>query len=79
MAGTLYDPVTEEVVIGARCRLSDGRETLSDDFGDFWFRDLPEAAYTLTIEASGFAPWHSAPLSTAGQDVNLGDIPLEKS
>lgn len=78
IAGTVYDPQAEEVVIGARCRLSDGRETLSDDFGDFWFRDLPEAGFALDIEAGGFAARRFEALSTVGQDVNLGDIPLEK-
>ncbi len=76
IGGLVYDPVEKEVVIGAKCTLSDGRETLTDDFGDFWFHNLPEGEYDLTIEAEGFAPKTFTALSTVGVDVNLGDIPL---
>lgn len=78
IGGLVYDPVEKEVVIGAKCVLSDGRETVTDDFGDFWFHNLPEGVYDLTIEAEGFAARSFAALSTEGQDLNLGDIPLEK-
>ena len=42
VAGTVYDPVEKEVVIGATCTLkdADGKTTHTvetDDFGDFWF------------------------------------------
>ncbi len=76
IGGLVYDPVEKEVVIGAKCTLSDGRETLTDDFGDFWFHNLPEGEYDLTIEAEGFEPKTFTDLSTVGVDVNLGDIPL---
>ena len=78
IGGLVYDPAEKEVIIGAKCVLSDGRETLTDDFGDFWFHNLPEGEYDLTIRAEGFAPKKFAALSTVGADVNLGDIPLEK-
>ncbi len=78
IGGLVYDPAEKEVIIGAKCTLSDGRETLTDDFGDFWFHNLPEGEYGLTIEAEGFAPQTFTALSTVGVDVNLGDIPLEK-
>ncbi len=78
LAGALHDPVAEEVIIGARCRLSDGRETLSDDFGDFWFHNLPEGDYALTIEAEGYAPLSFDALSTRSADLNLGDLPMRK-
>lgn len=81
IAGTVYDPVDEEVVIGARCTLtgSDGTRTEeTDSYGDFWFRDLPEdTVYDLTIEAAGFKSKRFAALCST-PDVNLGDIPLEK-
>ena len=43
VAGTVYDPVEKEVVIGAACTLTDTEggskyETSTDNFGDFWFR-----------------------------------------
>ncbi len=43
IAGTVYDPVEKEVVIGARCLLTSGGklvETFTDAYGDFWFKDL---------------------------------------
>ncbi len=81
IAGTVYDPVSEEVVIGAKCSLNGmGRfyEAVTDDFGDFWFENLPEdMRFTLHIEAPGYAKKSFDALST-GEDVNLGDIALEK-
>ena len=80
IAGTVYDPVEKEVVIGARCLLTSGGkilETYTDSYGDFWFRDLAVGKYNLTIQAPGFAPKYFYDLSTV-QDVNLGDIPLER-
>ncbi len=81
IAGTVYDPAAEEVVIGARCTLSGSggtQQTVTDSYGDFWFRNLPEdTAYDLTIEADGFQP-RQFPSLCSTPDVNLGDIPLEK-
>ncbi len=81
IAGTVYDPVEEEVVIGAVCTLTSGETVLTtktDSFGDFWFRDLPEnATYDLVIEAAGYQAKHFEALCST-PDVNLEDIPLEK-
>jgi Fe-S-cluster-containing dehydrogenase component len=80
IAGMIYDPVEKEVIIGAKCHLSSGGKTwgtISDDFGDFWLRDLPVGKYELTIEAEGFARKHFRGLITV-KDINLGDIPLDK-
>jgi Fe-S-cluster-containing dehydrogenase component len=78
VAGTVYDPVTEEVVIGAGCTLSgsSGRDltTTTDGFGDFWFDDLEEDTFSLKIEAAGKSKTIDS-ISTV-KDVNLGDIPL---
>jgi tetrathionate reductase subunit B len=81
IAGTVYDPIEKEVVIGATCTLSaaDGEKqaTATDNYGDFWFRGLPEGGFSLIIEAPGFAAKTFDGLNTAN-DVNLGDIPLSK-
>ncbi len=81
VAGTLYDPIEKEVLIGAVCTLqeqnSNEKYTVeSDNFGDFWFKELPVQAstYTLTIEINGKKKVIDA-ISTE-KDVNLGDIPL---
>jgi ferredoxin len=76
IAGTVYDPATKEVVIGATCTLSgdsSGTQT-TDDFGDFWFEDLDVGTFTLTIEGDGKTKTIDN-ISTE-KDVALGDIPL---
>jgi tetrathionate reductase subunit B len=81
VAGTVYDPVEKEVIIGATCTLSGGGKTstaTTDNFGDFWLKDLPDnGKYSLTIEAKGFKSKKFEDISTE-KDVNLGDIPLTK-
>ena len=76
IAGTIYDPGAEEVVIGATCTLSgDGTGTATtDDFGDFWFEGLKVGTFSLEIEAAGKTKTIDS-ISTE-KDVNLGDIPL---
>jgi tetrathionate reductase subunit B len=78
IAGTLYDPVKKEVVIGATCTLTGDGVTVTvntDGFGDFWFEGLDVGGYALEISAPGFATKSFAAISTEA-DVNLGDIAL---
>jgi tetrathionate reductase subunit B len=81
IAGTVYDPVAEDIIKGAQCTLTDGQGkpsvVLTDGFGDFWFEGLVEGNYQLKIEAKGFQCKTFASLSTV-KDINLGDIPLTK-
>jgi tetrathionate reductase subunit B len=81
IAGTVYDPVAKEVVIGATCTLAGpsgaAQTAITDGFGDFWFKRLADGTYTLTIAAKGFASKTIAGISTE-KDVNLGDIALAK-
>jgi tetrathionate reductase subunit B len=79
VAGTIYDPVEKEVIIGATCTLSSNGKKFTattDGFGDFWFKDIEVGMYSLKIEAKGFAP-KTIKINTE-KDVNLGDIPLSK-
>ena len=80
IAGTVYDPIAKEVIIGCRCLLTSGGkvlETYTDAYGDFWFKDLAVGKYDLTLEAKGFARKYFQDLNSA-VDINLGDIPLDK-
>ena len=80
IAGTVYDPIEKEVVIGARCLLSSGGkswEAITDSYGDFWFKDLPVGLFDLVINAKEFEEKAFNKLKNA-QDINLGDIPLKK-
>jgi tetrathionate reductase subunit B len=77
IAGTVYDPRAEEVVIGARCTLTgDGGPyvTTTDEFGDFWFDGLATGTFNLRVESQGKTLTIEA-ISTE-KDVGLGDIPL---
>jgi len=80
IGGTVYDPLEKEVVIGAKCRAVTGGkvyETVTDDFGDFWFNDLAVGIFSVTIEAKGFKTKTFERISTE-ESVNLGDIALER-
>ena len=79
VAGTVYDPVAEEVIIDAKCTLianksKDKITTTTDGFGDFWFNQINVDSYSLKIEANGKTK-NIDPISTE-KDVNLGDIAL---
>jgi len=77
VAGTVYDPIAKEVVIGAACTLSGtgGLFTATTDaFGDFWFEGLPAEDFSLTIESAGKTV--TMTVSTKEQDKGLGDIAL---
>ena len=81
IAGTIYDPVEEEVIRNARCHLSTGArvwDTFTDIFGDFWFRDLPIGKYDLYVEAEGFERLTFDRIDTTDDSINLGDIPMNK-
>ena len=80
IAGTVYDPVEKEVIIGARCLLNSGGkrwETRTDEYGDFWFNDLPVGLFDLSIQEKGYEVKLFEKIRTR-ECVNLGDIPLEK-
>ncbi len=81
VAGTVFNPVDKEVIIGAICTLlsNDKKMTATTDgFGDFWFNDLEVGTYSLKIEAKGFTPKTITNIHTE-KDVNLGHIPLSKN
>jgi hypothetical protein len=77
IAGTVYDPVEQEVVVGATCTLGGaGTGTVTtDEWGDFWFEGLEAGTYTLTISANGKTKTLAD--IDASKDIGLGDIALE--
>jgi len=80
IAGTLYDPNSKEVIIGARCTLEDEEsgaehEMETNEFGDFWFNDLQDdRRFTLTFRI-GNAVKVLQNIHTH-KDISLGDIPF---
>jgi tetrathionate reductase subunit B len=80
IAGTVYDPVEKEVVIGATVTATydAGAVTVeTDEFGDFWLKGLDTGDYAVSITADGFAKKAFDAVSL-DEDVNLGDIPLTR-
>lgn len=79
IAGTVYDPQEEEVVIGAAVTLTaeggQAQTATTDAYGDFWFEDLKDGLYDLEIK-NGKKVKKFAALDTTEADINLGDIPL---
>ena len=80
IAGTVYDPAEEEVIIGASITLTDKaggkKQTIeTDSYGDFWFEGLPDGTFDLEIK-DGKRSKAFAGLDTVEMDINLGDIPL---
>ena len=79
IAGTVYDPKEEEVIIGAQVTLKPAKGKAlaleTDAYGDFWFEDLADGLYDLEIK-SGSKVKTFPGLDTAAADINLGDIPL---
>jgi tetrathionate reductase subunit B len=79
VAGTVYDPVEKEVVIGASVTLAEAGKSKktytakTDSYGDFEFEKLPVSKFTLTIEKGKKSK--TIKVST-DEDVSLGDIPL---
>ncbi len=79
VAGTVYYPVEEDVVIGATCTLTNAKSgekltTTTDGFGDFWFEGLKTGTFSLKIEKGGKTK--AIDSINTEKDVNLGDIPL---
>ena len=79
IAGLLYDPEVDEVVIGATVVLMlNGEqiaETVTDDFGDYRFVQIEPGAYELVVSAKGFETKTIAADCTE-QDIYVGDEPL---
>lgn len=77
IAATVYDPAEEEVIIGAAVTATGEAgtfTTVTDEWGDFWLNDLPEADWTLTIEMDGKKV--EMAVSTKEKDMGLGNIAL---
>jgi len=82
VAGAVYDPEEDECTEGATATLTDmetGEKLTAktDNFGDFWLKDLKVGTYSLVIEKDGYYSQKVEPVSTE-KDVNVGDIKLYK-
>jgi tetrathionate reductase subunit B len=79
IAGTIYDPIEKEVIIGATvtlCEVGNSKKTWTaktDNFGDFEFEKLPVGNFNLKISSG--KKTRDIKVATE-EDVSLGDIPL---
>jgi tetrathionate reductase subunit B len=83
IAGAVWDPAADEVLIGATVTLTNQAGGASsaletDDFGDFWFERQEPGVYSLKVEAEGYGPVMIESIDAA-RDVNVGDIELHKT
>lgn len=78
VAGQVYDAKANENIVGAKVVLEGEGvtlETATDEFGDFWFRQVEPGAYTVSVAAEGHEPV-ALSADAAKADVNLGAIAL---
>ena len=82
-AGCVYDPVVNDVIIGAKVTLAgaDGAVVatqLTDEFGDWKFNQIAPAAYHVTVEAEGY---QALELDVDVTDIDrfTGDRPMARA
>ncbi len=81
IGGYVWDPESDEVLIGARVSLLDGAgnftETTTDSFGDFWFERLDGGTYSICVEASGYESRTVGSIEIS-ESRNVGDVALRR-
>jgi tetrathionate reductase subunit B len=81
IAGAVYDSLADECTEGAKVTATNREtgasvSTTTDNYGDFWLKNLPDGTYILMIEAAGYSPKRVGPIDATQKDQNLGDIAL---
>lgn len=82
IGGEIADLEIEECLIGASVTLTNletGEQmtTTTDEFGDFWFKQIAAAEYQIDVEAEGYLPRQVKDfISTVDEDLNVGTIAL---
>jgi tetrathionate reductase subunit B len=82
IAGAVYDPEADECIEGARVVASnegeEKYEAVTDNYGDFWLKGLPNGGYALLIEKEGHQTVNLGPVDATAKDANVGDVVLRK-
>jgi tetrathionate reductase subunit B len=81
IAGMVFDPEEDEVIIGAEVFVINKSTDNSilvktDDFGDFWVDELTPGNYSVIIRKPGY-PEKKLEADITKKDINLGDIPIQ--
>jgi tetrathionate reductase subunit B len=84
IAGAVYDSEADECTKGATVTATNvetGEKTSAetDNYGDFWLKNLKDGFYTLLIEKPGYLSQKLGPIDATAKDQNLGDIVLWKT
>jgi len=80
IGGVVVDLEADEVLIGAKLTLEDVatgevRVSRTDEFGDFWLRQIDASQYRLYIEHESYMT-RMLEVSTVEKDINVGPIAL---
>lgn len=85
LAGEVADLEDEEVLIGADVTITN-LETgqtyncKTDEFGDFWFKQIEPADYAIDVSYEGYMSRHVTDfISTKDKDLNAGTIAMYKA
>ena len=80
VSGEVWDPAADLIIEGAAVRLTDEAgevlETVTDGFGDFWFKHLDAGTYTHEIASTGIRGVRRTIELT--DSLNIGDLPLDR-
>jgi len=84
IAGAIYDQeddlCAEGVTVTATNRVTGEKTTaVTDNYGDFWLRDLQDGVYTLLLEKPGYLTQKFGPVDLTQKDINVGDIAIWKA
>ena len=85
VAGQLIDEAADEVIIGATVTMQEEGnpeaevfKTATDEFGDFWFRQVEPAIYHLWLEAHDFVMREISNIDATVADANIGRANMYK-
>ena len=87
VAGQVVDPMADKVIIGATVTMqeegnseAEALKTTTDEFGDFWFRQVEGKKYHLWFEAEGqgFVTRELADVDATEADANIGRVSMYK-
>ena len=84
VAGAVFDPQADECLEGATVTATNREtgETLvvtTDNYGDFWLKNLKDGTYTLLVEKAGYLAKKLGPIDATAVDQNVGDVELWKA
>ena len=80
IGGVVVDLEEEEVLIGAQVKLTNKAtneelSTLTDDFGDFWFKQIEAGEYVIQVNADGYLT-RTIDADCVEEDRNVGEIDM---